>query len=128
MLKRFITYEVYSSYIDELISMIENSDIIKNVSGIFAIARGGYPIGVHLSHHFNLPLITCDLITPHKRLIVDDIADTGITLQQFQHFGVATATLFYKKRSIVKPTFYVEETDRWIVFPWERSDEIPNRE
>jgi len=126
--KERLSYQWYSRYVWELTQMIKNSDIIKDIKAIYAIPRGGYPIGVHLSHQLKLPLISNP--TDCKReelLIVDDIADTGITLEKLKGMCIATATLYYKERSTVKPTFFVIKTDKWIVFPWERMDEIPNR-
>jgi len=32
---------------------------------------------------------------------------------------IKTAALFYKKRAMFTPDYYVEETANWIVFPWE---------
>jgi hypoxanthine phosphoribosyltransferase len=66
----------------------------------------------------------------HKILIVDDIADTGICLKETVKAikktdpdadDFSTATLHYKPKSIVKPTFYAEEIDNdlWINYPWE---------
>lgn len=60
-------------------------------------------------------------------LCVDDISDSGHTLQ-FLYDKVhtsarveklVTATLYYKECSVFQPDFYVEKTDKWIVFPWE---------
>jgi hypoxanthine phosphoribosyltransferase len=61
-------------------------------------------------------------------LIIDDLADTGETLDAVlkllkQHLTNATiksAVLFYKTKSKIKPDYYVEETTDWIVFPWEQ--------
>jgi len=60
-------------------------------------------------------------------LVVDDLVDTGKTIKGLLQ---DTAVIFYKPRSIVKPTFYVTEVpnDEWIVFPWEHLDEMPNRD
>jgi len=61
-------------------------------------------------------------------LICDDIADSGQTLEfladkistypQIKKF--TTVTLYYKAHSVFIPDFYVIETDKWVVFPWER--------
>lgn len=60
-------------------------------------------------------------------LFIDDLTDSGDSLA----FAVAklkelrpeatikTAVLFYKKHSKIKPDYYIEETDEWVVFPWE---------
>ncbi len=69
----------------------------------------------------------CDL-KDHKRvLVVDDIADSGETLQavmqnlesEFREITFRSATLFYKKSSVYKPHFWVNEADEWIDFFWE---------
>ena len=128
IIKKSLSYSQYSIYINELVNMIERSDIIQSIKAIYAIPRGGYPIGVHLSHNLNVPLVSnTEGLRREELLIVDDIADTGVTLEKLTGMCIATATLFYKRRSIVEPTFYVITTDRWVVFPWERMDEIPNR-
>ena len=55
-------------------------------------------------------------------LIVDDIADSGVTLSHY--IGYKTATLHYKPQSIIKPSYYVEtiDNDMWIVYPFERPE------
>ncbi len=110
---------------------------------IYAIPRGGLIVGVYLSHYLELEILdkhdfavrytvylrTNDREIINDILIVDDLSDTGVTLDSFiQQFDVAT--IHYKPRSIVKPTYYVEEcpNDRWIVYPFEKPDEEPNRE
>ncbi len=59
-------------------------------------------------------------------LIVDDVADSGKSLMAaIEHIKVMgareirTATLYYKKHSIIKPEYYIKETKSWIVYPWE---------
>ena len=32
---------------------------------------------------------------------------------------IRTATLYYKKHSILKPDYYIRETKDWVVYPWE---------
>lgn len=66
-----------------------------------------------------------------KVLLVDDIADSGISLvkvvQTLEKLGckkknIDTATLHYKTQSRFKPTFYgkkIPDYD-WINYPWER--------
>lgn len=59
-------------------------------------------------------------------LIVDDVADTGRSLlvaKELARRGMASevkvATLHYKPRSLIKPDFYIKETNKWLVYPWE---------
>jgi hypoxanthine phosphoribosyltransferase len=129
--KELITYTEYGHILSELVTMIQDSRyFLEDIKLIYTFMRGGAPIAVHLAHFLELDVATDEsnhILPLNKRttLIVDDIADTGKTLKGYQDF--TTATLFYKPRSIVKPTFYVRETTNWIVFPWEKVDEIPNR-
>lgn len=60
-------------------------------------------------------------------LLVDDVADTGHSLQlAVGHIlgkgakEVRVATLHYKPWSTFHPDFYMEETEAWVVYPWER--------
>ena len=64
-------------------------------------------------------------------LLVDDVADTGKTLQKVagaikRRYGasVITCTVFYKPRSVIKPDFYAKEVgnDKWIIFEYEENE------
>jgi hypoxanthine phosphoribosyltransferase len=64
-------------------------------------------------------------------LLVDDIADSGRTLQfAVQHVmglgacAVKTATLYCKPSSVFIPDFYEKQTKRWVVFPWELQETL----
>ena len=75
-------------------------------------------------------------IADRKVLIVDDVADTGETfLFVSEHMmkkgarAVILASIFLKPWSRVRPNYFVEETDEWIVFPWELGEfEMLDRE
>jgi hypothetical protein len=61
-----------------------------------------------------------------KVLLIDDVADQGISLKEAERAcyekgakEVKTATVHLKPWSIIKPDFYVAETDAWIIYPWE---------
>ena len=64
-------------------------------------------------------------------LLVDDVADTGKSLQfASQHLrqqgarDIRTATLYCKPFSVIKPEYYGKETRRWVVFPWDTKETI----
>jgi len=66
-----------------------------------------------------------------KVLIVDEVADTGKSLRlvklHLKEHGAAEVkimTIYYKPWSIVVPDWYAKETNRWIVFPWERKETV----
>jgi len=137
MEKTIITYEMYDHMLDKLVEQIEFSNLYTKVKYVYGPPRGGLPMAVHLAHHLDLTLLDrFDFKNLPRRewkkvLLVDDVADTGKTLHEIRNtFGVffSVATLHYKPRSIVKPNFYVEETTDWLIYPWEKLDEIPNRE
>ena len=82
----------------------------------------------------NEPVLTqrvSAVVEGKKALLVDDVADTGKSLQlakeHVQRQGateVRIATLYYKPLSVTKPDFYEKETRRWVVFPWETKEAI----
>ncbi|RLG78677.1 MAG: phosphoribosyltransferase [Thermoprotei archaeon] len=75
------------------------------------------------------PIITQPLTTDvrgKKVLIIDDVVDSGRTLQvvseQVRLRGakdVKSAALYYKPKSIIKPDYFIVETEAWVFFPWE---------
>ena len=64
-------------------------------------------------------------------LVVDDVADSGHSLLKAKTHveekgasEVRTATLHYKPWSVVKPDYYVDETEDWVVYPWEVAETV----
>ena len=117
---------------------------------IVGVARGGLIPAVRLSHITNdtlmrvvdvkfytdiekrteKPTITVPLnenIKDCNVLIVDDVADTGKTLIEVKKHVLSLnpkkmkiAVIAKKPKSIIDPDYYVFETEKWIIFPWER--------
>ena len=88
------------------------------VKSIYGIPRGGLVVAVRLSHLLDLPLILDPREIQSNTLVVDDIADSGKTLEKFKNNIIAT--LYYNEKSPVTPKFWIfKKKDRWIVFPWE---------
>jgi len=92
---------------------------------VTGLPRGGLIPAVMLSHKLNIPFKSINEINSIPRvdvLIVDDIADSGETLNKYG--GYQTAVLHYKIQSEHIPTFYAEEVnnDVWINYPFERED------
>jgi len=75
------------------------------------------------------PHIVQDVSTPlegKRILIVDDVSDTGHTLKLVRGYveelgagEVMVCTLHYKPWAIYRPDYYVEETEAWVIYPWE---------
>ena len=129
--KIFITPQKFHDDIIKLCNMIPK-DKYNYVCGV---PRGGVIIAIYVSHYCNITFSEyeeIDYIDSNETiLIVDDLTDTGKTLKEFQNNEqFETAVLYYKPRSIIKPTYFVEhsDNDQWIVFPYEKPDEEPNRE
>jgi len=129
-----ISYAEYERMMDILVTILtEKIALSKPIDFIYGFARGGLPIAVHLSHHLGIPLTTstAQLFTPpHLKkktvLLVDDIYDTGNTIHKIidrvDCATAYTAVLFYNPKNNkygTTPTFYVQSTNNWIVFPWE---------
>ena len=89
---------------------------IESVTGL---ARGGLIPVVIISHKLNLPYVN-NVFT--NTLVIDDICDSGKTLEKAP--GLYHAVLHYKPHtSSFVPTLWAKEvSDEWIVYPWERSD------
>ncbi len=75
------------------------------------------------------PHIVQDVSTPlegKRILIVDDVSDTGHTLKLVRSYveergaeEVMVCTLHYKPWAVYRPDYYVEETEAWVIYPWE---------
>lgn len=124
----------------------------KPIDEIVAISRGGLTLGHLLTDLLKIPIstisiqsytdiqtqgevkITARLQTPIRGkhiLLVDDVADSGKTLEravsylhEFEPSSVTTVTMFYKPRSTFHPDYVAQETQQWILFPYEPNEMI----
>ena len=118
-------------------------DIILAVArgGLIPAAAVGYALGVKNTYTMNVEFYTdvdqrleMPMVLPPvpefvdvahaDLLIVDDVADTGLTLEVVQAFCAGkvaqarTAVFYEKPRSVVRGDYVWRRTDRWITFPW----------
>tara|TARA_A100001037_G_C14705971_1_gene438197 strand:+ start:18 stop:548 length:531 start_codon:yes stop_codon:yes gene_type:complete len=81
-----------------------------------------------------------ELINANNILIVDDVLDTGKTIEAIYRYfknnnitgKIKVASVYYKPAtSSILPDYYIHETNKWIVFPHELEgllpDEIKNK-
>jgi hypoxanthine phosphoribosyltransferase len=120
MNKKFITWDYIEAAVDNIASQIESSEL--NIEYILGMPRGGLIPAVMLSHKLNIPLFRPGMVLNNKVLIVDDICDSGLTLQKYN--VITTAVIHYKQSAKIEPNFYYSLTpeDKWIVYPWELKD------
>ena len=104
---------------DISVEYIANQCKSWKLSGIYGVPRGGLCLAVALSHKLNLKLIEKPL---KNSLIVDDVFETGITLNNFKNIEGANFFVLVSKK---KPTWWnavdVSYQKEWIVFPWENT-------
>ena len=119
---RIVNWQELNEHVETLAKKMADC----NFTGVYGLPRGGLVPAVMLSHRLNLPL----LMAPCEGcLVVDDIADTGVTLQHYREKGYAIAVIWWKPKASVSPDFYaVKDWDgelgrRWVVFPWEAPPE-----
>lgn len=127
-------------------------DIVLAIArgGLFAAGSLGYALSVKNIYVMNVefytgvgerldvpmmlpPYIDRVELKDQRVLIVDDVADTGKTLQMVQEFcaplvrDVRIAVVYEKPASLVKCHYVWKHTDRWINFPWSTEDPIVSR-
>ena len=152
MKKRFVTNQDIKNYCGSIVQQMTKHHYRPGV--IVAPVRGGLGIGVMMSHYFGVPLLALplstrdhtisehykrsesviaqSLITANEVLVVDDINDTGRTLNMIQEIynkrelahWVKYAVLLEKTGSKFSADYVGEEIDEareqeWVVFPYE---------
>ena len=118
-----VSYFSWSEF-DKSVEHIANKCKLLEFSGIYGVPRGGLCLAVALSHKLKINLIS----EPIKNsLIVDDIYETGITLNTFKDIEGA---MFFVLFSKIKPTWWntvnISKKREWIVFPWENTINYQN--
>ncbi|MGC8632472.1 MAG: phosphoribosyltransferase [Thermoprotei archaeon] len=145
---RTITWDCLQELTTKLVSKITADQIRFDV--IVAISRGGLipgrmvadSLGIReiqvlgIKYYSNLNQLSQAVLlqrpnsdmTGKRVLIVDDISDSGKTLEIAQRELPGTpavlksATIFTKPWSTVMPDYFAEITEDWIVFPWEQNE------
>jgi len=146
-----ISWNQIDKYCDKIAEAIVKSKILPDM--IVAIGRGGMIPARILSDRLGVNNVQLFTITLYKGinqrnnkptmgsfsvdidkkniLLVDDILDSGITIEAVINYmkskrptNVKTATLLCRKSNKRKPTFFAEECEdgEWIVFPWEENE------
>lgn len=154
--REVLTWETYGRVGRELAQAVADDGFRPDL--ILAIARGGlflagsvgYALDVKNIHLVNVEFYTgvderLDLpvmlppvpepavLSGATVLIVDDVADTGGTLQLVKDFcathvaAARTAVVYEKPQSAVTCDYVWSRTDRWIDFPWSSEPPVQPR-
>ena len=112
------TYFTWNDFDKSVVQIAKKCKFLE-FSGIYGVPRGGLCLAVALSHKLKINLIS----EPRKNsLIVDDVYETGITLNTFRNIeGAMFFVLFSKVKPIWWNTVFLSEKCEWIVFPWENT-------
>jgi hypoxanthine phosphoribosyltransferase len=145
--REVLTWPDYGTGIRDLARQIADDGFKPDV--ILGIARGGliptgslgYALSIKNTYLINVEYYTdiderldVPVILPpylefvdleHSNiLVVDDVADTGHTLQKVYEFiagnvkSTRAAVLYEKPQSLIRCEYVWKRTDRWINFPW----------
>lgn len=143
---KYYAYENFKNDTNELLKQVKPYE----VDSIVAVARGGLTLAHAVAEGLGIREVqslrtelydhtqkrerisvynNCKFNESTKKvLVVDDISDSGDTLEAVMNelqtknpdIEFRSATLFYKKTSIYKPDFWINEADEWIEFFWEK--------
>ncbi len=143
-----MTYYPYEKFVKDVKKLVKITSDYK-ADTIVAIARGGMSLGHayasatdnrqlmsinsilyngeekgKICEVFNMP----ELSKAKKVLVLDDIVDSGQTLQEvlkalkssYPSVEFRVASIYYKKSATVQPDYSLYEADDWIEFFWEK--------
>ena len=123
MSKLYYSWKDFDNDVTAIVKMIkENKLDIKNVYGV---PRGGLVMGVAISHRLDKPMILDKAKITKGTLIVDDILDTGKTLNKLWKNGFLPPCVLcwndakLQKNKIPHVIVGTETKGKWVVFPWE---------
>jgi len=114
-----LPYEQLDYDIRILAKKIRDHSPVVAYENIYAIPRGGVPVGILLAELLTLPLIERAENADSQTLVVDDLIDSGATLAKFPNSHHA---VLYRKPHSPHVTFYVGEVDDWLEFPYEQTE------
>ena len=144
-MKQYYSYEDFRKDTKKLLDEVDE----YKPDAIVSIARGGLTLAHCVSEGLDLREVqtirtelydddckrdelthfgTCDFRDKKRVLVLDDISDSGETLKyimnylesEFSDIEFRSATLFYKKTSVYKPHYWINEAKNWIEFFWEK--------
>ena len=154
--REVLTWELYGQAARELAQAVADSGFVPDV--VLGIARGGlipagslayaldcknlFTISVEfytgVDSRLEVPVMLPPFLNAHDLdeasvLVVDDVADTGRTLELVAEFcsghvrDLQTAVLYEKPQSVISCDHVWKRTSRWINFPWSTEPPVTDR-
>ena len=154
--REILTYELFGTAVRDLAQQVVDSGYEPDL--VLAIARGGLGLAMGLGYALdvkNLSAVNVEFYTGVdqrldvpimlpptpaavdlsglKVLVVDDVTDSGRTLEVVRDFcgdhvvEARTAVIYEKPWSVVKPDYIWRRTEKWINFPWSSQPPLVDR-
>ena len=145
---RYISWSEYGDLAETLAKRVGESG--RKYDLVVGLARGGIPVSMVVSDRLGLkvdflivksyrgigkrtsPKILSTIsenISGKRVLVVDDLVDEGDTLasvtrrlSRLEPLTLDTAVIFKKPWSKIEPNYFVQTTEKWIVFPFELNE------
>jgi GTP cyclohydrolase I len=95
-------------------------DRTPSATHVFGVPSGGIPVAALTG----LPVLTPDDLDCHDRasvIVVDDLVDSGRTLQRYADQGYAVDAIVRKPHSPAHLAPLANIVDGWVNFPWEKT-------
>ncbi|MBN1329794.1 MAG: phosphoribosyltransferase [Candidatus Heimdallarchaeota archaeon] len=106
--------------------------LFSDILGIKDIGIIGVGFYTNIGETAKKPTLSQELTTSvegKKVLLIDDVSDTGkslvVAVKYLKDKGavqIKTVTLHYKPQSCFKPDYFIADTTKWIVYPWEKME------
>jgi uncharacterized protein len=152
--REILTWDAFGRASDELAAQVRDSGYVPQA--LLGIARGGLPLLGSLGYSLGIkrcflmniefytgvderleaplvlpPALQLGDLTNLSILVVDDVADTGATLEMVRDLcvphvaEVRTGVLYQKPQSVIMADYAWKTTNEWITFPWSSGDYGP---
>lgn len=124
-MKKYYTYDQLReivSGLSEKIHPLKKQGLFPGFDSLYGVPKNGLYIAQLISDETGIPVILDPEAISSNTLIVDDLIDSGKTLSAFPNNK--KAVLFVKNQKQDQVDYYFEHSEDWIVFPWEKEDDI----